>query len=132
MMRSIRISFVLWTILIIIGTLMPNLSLPNSFITWTDKVIHGVIFMIWGILFLLAFRKHARKILPFWAWGVSFGFLDEILQSLVSNRTTDFWDFIADIVGLIIAYGIYYGILKKASQYRLLSLLFSEEEKKEQ
>jgi VanZ family protein len=80
-----------------------------------DKVIHGGVYAVWGLLFLFAARRQWPRLGL--ASGVAlatlaaalFGLSDEFHQSFVPDRTADVFDLLADTVGGFcgaLAYGL--------------------------
>ena len=69
----------------------------------SDKVLHFLAFFGFAVLIDASF-KPAR----FWVWSASplifYGALIEILQSFTPYRSFSVWDWIADIVGVLVFY----------------------------
>ena len=74
-------------------------------------------FAVWTFLFgiVLAVSKHRKPNLWFVLLpGFFFGILIEVLQfALPTNRSPEFWDFIADAIGSVIAILLLRIVLKK-------------------
>lgn len=100
----------LWAIIIFIASSIPAAKLPNFTQTLNDKLIHGTIFFIFGLLVYRALepRQIAEKI----EWSrlliatsavIVYGVIDEIHQGFVPGRTVDLLDALADAVGGLLA-----------------------------
>lgn len=97
--------FMISTLMILAGTLMPSDSLPRNRWMLYDKVIHFLAFGGWSGLFYIL-RRHrknvTRNVLAVIGYGSGFGLLIEILQyALPIRRSADIYDFIADVLGVI-------------------------------
>lgn len=84
-----------------------------------DKVMHTVEYAIWAILFL-AMLKQENRIKSFakanaalFVFGSLLAILDEIHQGFINGRECGLTDFIADIIGIIIASGVSYIFYRK-------------------
>jgi VanZ family protein len=64
-----------------------------------DKLVHATAFGV------LAWLWYPLTKSPLWAWGIAalYGLSDEIHQGLVPGRARDIQDWIADMVGALIA-----------------------------
>lgn len=92
----------LWSLLIIILCSIPAKSIPDAPIAGFDKIVHVGLFVIWSILWLLATQG---KIIQIIVLGVIFGIGIEIYQQLMPlHRTFDWWDALADAVGILLGY----------------------------
>ena len=99
-----------WAILIFIASSIPAGKMPKLDILQYDKLIHGGIFFIFG---LLLYRLVALRSLPAnYRWirlavvllvVMLYGAMDEFHQSFVPGRTVDFFDFLADTIGGILS-----------------------------
>ncbi len=99
-----------WGMLIFIASSVPSSKIPSLFILSYDKVIHGIIFFVLGVL---VYRAIAPRVTPMVFVGgrvlasiggvVFYGMLDEFHQSFVPGRTMDVKDLCADAVGGLLA-----------------------------
>ena len=110
--------FIITTLGILAGTLLPpNYDLPDT-IWKQDKVGHFIMFLIWTTLFgaFLAVKNQARpKLLAVFLYSAAYGLGIEILQLLLpTNRQAETLDFVADISGSLVAICILWFIFKKA------------------
>lgn len=110
---------IIWAVLILIGSSIPDLSAPGLGFTMADKIVHFAEYFILGLLAARAvstFYEEPLKIL--WissALTSGYGILDELHQLLVPGRTTEGLDMVADILGSILAVALYVGLLRRRS-----------------
>ncbi|PJA29765.1 MAG: hypothetical protein CO189_01365 [candidate division Zixibacteria bacterium CG_4_9_14_3_um_filter_46_8] len=101
----------LYAILVVCLSSIPQLTAPNIGFEPGDKVLHFIEYFIFAILWYkaLTIALGGRKI-PIYKvlliYGVVFAALDETHQYFVPNRDMDFWDFLADFAGLLSWIGI--------------------------
>jgi len=86
---------------------IPGLTPPPLGFAWQDKFYHFLEYAILSVILFTAFRSTARKM---WRknahWltvlvALFYAATDEIHQTFVRNRNGDFWDWVADGVGII-------------------------------
>ncbi|MFN8361658.1 MAG: VanZ family protein [Candidatus Kapaibacterium sp.] len=114
MLRKIiaTLPLVLYSLLIFYLSSQSHLPVPNLGFDWQDKVIHAGAFFMYGIflrIFLVgALEIHSRKahILLFFAVGCIFAASDEVHQYFVEGRSCDFYDWVADTVGLALSLAV--------------------------
>jgi hypothetical protein len=104
---------IVWTILILIGTLLPANSLPDSEgepgfslldLPYFDKAVHFTLFLGFGILWMLVGRTPAARL---WVVGAGIGLaiLTEFLQLIPAiGREAGWEDVAADSLGLALAF----------------------------
>ncbi len=101
-----RIAGLILLVVVFAATLMPSLWFwPQrpQFTTWlfaADKWLHGVTFALLAVWFAGQYRKSS-----YWriALGLlAFGILVEACQRLVTYRSSEWFDVVADAVGIII------------------------------
>ena len=77
---------------------LDHITVPAIF---TDKVLHFAAFFGFSVFIDAAFKP--RK---FWMWSgfplIAYGALIEILQSYTPYRSFSVWDWVADVVGVMI------------------------------
>jgi VanZ family protein len=105
-----KLPVVLWAIFIFVGSSLPASRIPKLPIYVSDKLIHAVLFCVFGLLLHLALEP---KIAPKnFQWKrmfltllivMAYGGLDEFHQHYVPGRSVDVYDFMADTVGGLIA-----------------------------
>ena len=97
--------------------LLPFSGSTKIAIPYLDKIIHGIIYAIFFIVWLLYILKAKREIKGAY-WVVSivlfiYGIIIEVLQgSFVANRTQDYWDVVANTIGILVGIVLFY-IIKK-------------------
>jgi VanZ family protein len=97
---------------IFVASAQPGLRSPLAF-TWSDKLIHVVEYLLYGLLLVRALRAHLRFGHPAFAAVVALGFVvltgaaDEYFQSFIPGRQCDVFDLLADTVGGAIAQFVY-------------------------
>lgn len=101
-----RVASVVLLIFVLVATMMPAVWFwPNrrEFITWfigADKWLHGVTFVFLTIWFAGQYRRRS-----YWKIGLGlilFGLLIEACQRLVTYRSSEVFDIVADAAGILI------------------------------
>jgi len=99
-----------WALLIFIGSSIPAKYIPHYKIFTYDKLIHILLFLIFGLFVHRSLEPFIKK--DYFSWGRAFfsiavvilyGVLDEIHQGSVPGRTLDVWDAVADTIGGVLA-----------------------------
>ncbi|MEE9554569.1 MAG: VanZ family protein [candidate division Zixibacteria bacterium] len=107
---------VVWAILIMIVSSIPDISTPGIRFTFADKIAHFIEYFILGLLTANAVRAFARKSWSiFWISALLaaiYGVLDEFHQLLVPGRSMEGWDMAADFLGAILASAIFVRFLQ--------------------
>jgi hypothetical protein len=94
----------IWTLLILVACTWPGKDIPAAPVVGFDKVVHSSLFTVWTILWLLIYPQKSRSIVLL---GMAYGLGLEFYQQLLPfDRTFDWWDAVADAVGVLIGYGI--------------------------
>jgi VanZ family protein len=106
-----------WALLIFYFCTMPPEKIPETNIPYADKVVHFGFFFVQSVLLSLMFNFQAKNSyfqIIFLATLLTFiyGGLIEILQSRFFNRTGDFYDLLADILGGFVGTITYPTLLK--------------------
>jgi len=102
-----QIAAIGYLIAIFILSSIPGLTPPPLGFAWQDKFYHFLEYSILSLVLFAAFRSTARK-----AWrknahwltivvALFYAATDEVHQTFVRNRNGDFWDWVADGVGVI-------------------------------
>ncbi len=105
----LKILPLIYALLIIALSSMPNAHPPSFNIKNIDKFYHGLEYFILGILVFVAFpeihRSPRRAVLYLllFAFGLAFAGLDETVQSFVPNRDSSMGDWWADVIGYMFA-----------------------------
>jgi len=79
------------------------ISLPGSFYS-VDKFYHFIEFGLCAALVFFAWAYNKKYILIL---IISFALSDEIHQFFIAGRTCSFFDFIADIIGILLVYFLF-------------------------
>ncbi len=112
---------IVWAFVIFIGSSIPERNLPRFIRHIDDKVVHGVVFFILGLLIYRALEIRTRP--SRFAWVriavsilavIGYGASDEFHQIFVPGRTPDFQDALADTVG-----GVFAALVIVAFQWRI-------------
>lgn len=113
-----------WAAIIFVESSIPGNAFPRT-PAGSDKLVHIVIFFIFGWLSHRAFAHQSSELVSkmslYLAQVVTilFGFSDEFHQLFVSGRTADMYDLAADSVGgflFIVAFLLFRFLQKNASQ----------------
>lgn len=112
---------VAWGAVIYYISSLPSSRLPKIKLVGVDKLIHMLIFMVFGLLLYRALHP-LRKLNGFdWRRAlialvvvVMYGIVDEFHQGIVPGRTEDVLDACADAAGGLLAVGIIYFATRSA------------------
>jgi VanZ family protein len=97
-----KMPLLLWAAFILVLSLIPPSSLPESSIIGIDKLVHLVFYFIFMWLCMLGWDMSLKKALVL---AVSYGLLIEILQhTLTSLRYFDLFDVVANSIGALLFY----------------------------
>jgi VanZ family protein len=93
------------SILILIAVLIPGSNLPamGGFMG-LDKFVHISMFGGWAVAVCYDFKLKGSTYLIAFIAGMIFSLLTEVLQFFVEGRTFDWYDTIADAVGLLLGF----------------------------
>jgi hypothetical protein len=88
------------SLFILIVVLLPGSRVPDVKLVGFDKIVHVIMFCTWAIALRNDFQnwRITRVIL----FGLFFSLLTEVFQIFVEDRSFDWYDTIADAVGLIL------------------------------
>ena len=104
--RRWRIASIVLLILVLVATLMPAVWFwpdRRQFMAWfvdVDKWLHGITFVFLALWFAGQYRPRS-----YWRIGVGlifFGVLIEACQRLVTYRSADLFDIVADVAGITV------------------------------
>ena len=116
MFRIPLLPWFLWTGMIAILTLTPGNYIPRiiTFADWisADKFVHLFIFGVYSFLILEGFSRQGKyknlkknAVLTGLLIGMVFAFFTEMMQKFViPGRNGNFYDFLADVLGLFVGY----------------------------
>jgi VanZ family protein len=110
------IPLITWMIVIFVLSSIPGEFLPKVELTMADKMVHGIVYGVLGILSVAAFSRYAAVQLKSLRWvyavsiglGLIYGASDEIHQLFVKGRSCDILDFCADAAGVLFAHFVFY------------------------
>jgi VanZ family protein len=105
------------SLLIIVAVLIPGSSIPEVGFGGVDKFVHIGMFATWVIAMRLDFPRMAAWLAV--ALGLVFSIFTEVIQLFVEGRSLDFYDVVADSVGLLI------GLLLARPVIRIIDRLFN-------
>jgi VanZ family protein len=95
-----------------------QLLIPEVF-DWWDKLQHSLAFGAFTIFGLLAYGRTRAEVFRVIMLLSIYGALIEVLQTLSGWRYGEFRDWLADVLGVVIAWGVYYYIQKNPYLARL-------------
>lgn len=110
---------ILWFAGILVASFMPSSHISSKLYLFPhqDKVVHGCMYLGLAFLFLLNSRNIFSITTKFLIVSVlvigAISGLIEILQPILSTRTADFADFIANTIGAFIGGGIVFWYIRK-------------------
>jgi len=119
-----RAGSLFFAIIIFILSSIPNPRIPFEF-HLGDKFLHLLEYMLFSLLLFFSFYTSARA---FWQKnaypftlliGAAYGLLDEFHQGFVPGRQRDFFDFLADLAGVVISLLIAWLLLKAANSKKI-------------
>lgn len=94
---------IVWTLVILAVCTLPGKNVPNPPFPNFDKLVHLGMFVIWSVLWLLSHPAKGKLIIILgMAYGLGIEFYQQILPF---DRTFDWWDALADSVGVLLGYG---------------------------
>ena len=98
---------------------MPQQYLIPEVFDWWDKLQHSLAFGVLTILGLLAYARAGSGVFRVIILLSIYGALIEVLQTLSGWRYGEFRDWLADVLGVAIAWGVYVLIQKNPYLSRL-------------
>ena len=120
MERNFRYIAVALTIAITIGSLISMDSIPKSPVTVSDKFVHTSAYFILALSWLLSFKskiKSIKTLILILLVIFIYGIIIEVLQAvLTSYRQADYYDMLANLLGISIAGVVFYVIFQKKQQ----------------
>ncbi len=121
------ITALLYTIILVFFTTLPQITPPDLGFTLSDKVLHFGAYLLFGLfwykVFALGYKGGKASIyLILFVYGSLFGFLDEYHQYFVPNRRMEAGDIAADILGISVAIIIHKIIFKFQNRRKMKGL----------
>lgn len=104
-----RISALSVILIILAGSSVPGKNIPGVFALTPDKLIHCLEYAVLGFFLFrwlrLEYMTHTLRrisIITFLS-GSLMGIIDENYQRLTPGRSPDFWDWVLDSIGVLLA-----------------------------
>lgn len=100
-----------WMVLIWTLSSLPAEDIPSVKIWGIDKIAHLGIYLVWGIWTVLFLHKSKASKAVVWsvfALMLIIAALDEYHQHFIPGRQVSVYDLLANIAGLVIAFGLYF------------------------
>ncbi len=99
---------VIWGLVILTLTSLPNLKPPPLVFRLEDKMVHFFVYFIFGLLLIRAWRRGEVRntksaLFKMLLFGAPFALLDELHQTCIPGRFCDIWDAAADLAGIFAA-----------------------------
>lgn len=92
-----------FTVLLFVSSIPGDSSKGPDFFPHADKVVHFCLYS--GLGWMLAATHRRWWIL--WGVGTFMGAIDESYQSIIPERDCDFWDWVADLCGVVFGISMY-------------------------
>ena len=108
MKLSSKVFFYVYVFLIFSLSLLPGQTVESVPVFGLDKIIHLIEYCILGVLYKYCIIKSSPMWKMIFLWILVVPIVDEFFIQNISNRTVDPWDFIFNIIGLLL------GILLRA------------------
>ena len=114
--RALLAIAALYTLALLVATHWPSTDMPSTFVTVSDKIVHLGAYFVWTLLmlFIPTRASWAQRVGGVALLGVLLGAVDELTQPLPGiNRSGDFYDFIADVIGIagaIVVWSVWVGL----------------------
>ncbi len=95
-----------YALLIFAVSAIPSLSAPPLGIVFEDKIVHFFEFGVFSFLLFLAFYHSGSEFVKRHVFllsstiGIVYAVSDELHQKFVPGRTCEFFDFVADFLGI--------------------------------
>ncbi|MGB2770594.1 MAG: VanZ family protein [Candidatus Zixiibacteriota bacterium] len=109
--------------LIFIVSAIPSISPPPLGLVLEDKILHLLEYSVFSLLLFLAFFTSGREFLRKHVFllscliGMAYAVSDEIHQKFVPGRSSEFLDFVADSLGIVLVQiGIWLYLRRKRSK----------------
>ena len=108
----------IWLALICYGLFLPAKNLPVKpllAIPHFDKIIHFGLFFVFSLLLFRPYKKLGTRHLvwaPITAIVLS-GFLESIQRTISATRSSNFYDFLANVSGILISIFVYHFLISE-------------------
>jgi VanZ family protein len=125
---SFKFIALFYAVLIFVISSIPQITLPSLGFKWEDKVYHFIEYSIFSFSLFLAFFKaktdfFKKNLFLFSSLiGIIYAYSDEFHQRFVPGRSYDFYDFLADCLGIILIQAILWGYREWKNRRSVASL----------
>lgn len=98
----------IYALLIFVVSAVPSITPPTFGFVLEDKILHFIEYSIFSALLFLAFFTSGKEFLKKHAFlisslvGIAYAVSDELHQKFVPGRSCEFFDFLADSLGIIV------------------------------
>lgn len=113
----------IYALLIFVVSAVPSITPPTFVFVLEDKILHFIEYSIFSALLFLAFFTSGKEFLKKHVFlissliGIAYAVSDELHQKFVPGRSCEFFDFLADSLGIIvIQIGIWLYLKRKGDQ----------------
>ncbi|MEZ4777810.1 MAG: VanZ family protein [Flavobacteriaceae bacterium] len=111
--KVLKIAAILYSLFVTLIMLLPLSGNTKVAIPFFDKMVHGIVYFFFVIVWFLYLIKSNKEIK--WAYWVVpillfiYGIIIEVLQgNFVTNRTQDNWDIVANTAGILVGIIVFY------------------------
>ncbi|MFP4499285.1 MAG: VanZ family protein [Vulcanimicrobiota bacterium] len=102
-MKKPKINRIIFWVYLIIITAVSLYPLSEHPLTRNDKLNHIIAYLVFAVLFYLAFGENNWKVI---IWGAVYGLGIEIMQGFFPFRTFDPYDLLSNMAGILAGMGI--------------------------
>jgi VanZ family protein len=98
----------IYALLIFVVSAVPSITPPTFGFVLEDKILHFIEYSIFSALLFLAFFTSGKEFLKKHVFlisslvGIAYAVSDELHQKFVPGRSCEFFDFLADSLGIIV------------------------------
>jgi len=98
----------IYALLIFVVSAVPSITPPTFGFVLEDKILHFIEYSIFSVLLFLAFFTSRKEFLKKHVFlissliGIAYAVSDELHQKFVPGRSCEFFDFLADSLGIIV------------------------------
>lgn len=114
-----------WASIILVLTFSSGLSSSNIEYTDVDKLVHVFMFIPLAFLMIVGFKKQqtfrglkVNAIAYSLVFCAFYGTLIEIVQFFLPHRGIEFADILADLIGVVLGYFVYFMVYKFSFKWR--------------
>ena len=106
-----KIAFWSLSLMITVVAVLPGRQLPPALFDWWDKAQHFSAFLVLAGLGFIAYQDRPRWLVAAGLAGLGMGI--EIVQTGLTWRYGDGWDFAADCLGIAAAWGLWHALSQR-------------------